>query len=276
MKYLIPLFLCLSMAFAESETKEFDGKQLYPSLRTFASKEALVESYLWNYFTNANNDINALTTALYMEDTETILVVSTPEAKGFVRTSKELLGLSNPKTVYMTEIDLGSNVYSVGSDYFPLVTVSSEYSTGGSMIEREITDSYRITFSPSVERKFNFFALTITATLGLNLGAELSERESIVCMANPGGKVQFQVSNRILHFPNAKIRNLQFSIKEKEFVEQEWEMVKSSVDDEEHVGALFYDRFKLGKNRCVTDPAQFQDIRKRKWLEWSKPYSEKE
>ena len=266
------LYLCLLTCVFALDPAEVDGKKLYPSLRTFANKLALMDSYLWTYFTRATYDVLVMTTALYIEDTKTILVLLEPKTRDLVSAGKQFLGVSTKKIVSMTEIDLGSELFSVGSDFFPLVTVSAQYSTGMATVEREVTQSYSVSFNPSLNRAFGLVVVSLKAVLGVTIGLEMAEREVITCLANPGGRVQLQVSNRMLHFPKARTRSIKFYIRDKTFVGSTWERVRSAVADEEHMGALFYENFKLGKHRCVTKVTRFHDAAARKWVEWAQPY----
>lgn len=249
-----------------------DGKALYPSLRNFASKKELVDSYLWNYFTHASTEIAALTTAIYLEDTKTILVLAQPRIRDLVLAGKERLGIAKKNVVRMTEIDLGDEILSVGLQYYPLVTASALHSSGIAVVEREVSQAYRVSFSPAVNRVFGLMVLSLKVVVGATFGSEITERETITCAANPGGQVQLQVSNRMLHFPGARTRELDFDLWEHEFVPQPWEQVLLSVADEEHIGALFYESFSMGKHRCVTNTSHFEDVGMRRWLEWTEPY----
>ncbi|OBA23217.1 hypothetical protein METBIDRAFT_102096 [Metschnikowia bicuspidata var. bicuspidata NRRL YB-4993] len=272
MKFTVLLCFCLTTISANIGPMEVNGRKLYPNLQSFASKEALVDSYLWTHLTHTSDDIIALTTAVFLEDSKTILVLAEPKARDLLSTGKELLGITKKSTINMIEIDLGSNIYSVGSDFFPLVTLSAENSSGQAAVEREVSQVYKIKFVPGVNRIFDLAALSVKAVLGVTLSSQRAEKETITCSANSGGKVQLQVSNRMLYFPQARTRKVKYVSKDKEFIEKEWEAVKSSVADEEHLGALFYEHFKLGKNRCVTNTSYFEDVASRNWLEWSEPY----
>lgn len=269
MKFLT-LFNLVALVCASHSPKAIDTSTVYPNLRKFEDRNKLADSAFWSRLILDGNKGTAENNAIYLEDTRTILVVN---EKNLYLPSRLSLFKKPTLDILLIEVDLGSEARSLGSNFFPLATASAEYSSSSVIIEREVSRSRTITFNPSI-----LLALTL-AKNGIGLSLDLAEnhyrfnKETITCTANPGDRVQLQVTNAMIQFPQARTRVVKYKRKNRSWSDEPWAAVESHVSDETHIGALFYENFRLGRHRCVTNVSHFEDSSRRKWIEWSAPWS---
>lgn len=230
-----------SLAWALSQT---EAESLLFDLPVFANRSDLLLSQAW---ASATAQISSPQSnhAFYIENDDTILTVVGGHQRRSLFSPK--WAKSSSKDIECIEFSLGKNQQSVGSTYFPLVTVSAEFSTSPVKIEREVTHGKSLSYSSSVAAGVSIIQASFKLSLDQGVGLTFSKKEMVACTANPGGRVQLQVSNRMLHFPEARARKILYLAKNAEFSEAEWESLETEVADEHYLGAIFHEKYRVGR-----------------------------
>ncbi|KAM3124225.1 hypothetical protein ACQ2H7_002461 [Candidozyma auris] len=207
----------------------FHDDGLVPQARTFKSLEDLKDSTFWRNFVMTRNPIIANTTALYIEDTNSVFIFDER-----VEPAKWKVWLGWKPDVRLTEVSLGAKSDDISIDHFPLVTVSAEHNSDSGSVERELTDGFGI--AVSVNSRMSSKLLTVGLKTGLSsvYGVDVTLTEAIICTASKGGKVQMQVSTKVSYFPLAKSRRVDYVERGKIFNFGSWESVSSRIDNEEY------------------------------------------
>uniref|UniRef100_A0A0L0NMZ7 Uncharacterized protein n=1 Tax=Candidozyma auris TaxID=498019 RepID=A0A0L0NMZ7_CANAR len=239
----------------------FHDDGLVPQARTFKSLEDLKDSTFWRNFVMTRNPIIANTTALYIEDTNSVFIFDER-----VEPAKWKVWLGWKPDVRLTEVSLGAKSDDISIDHFPLVTVSAEHNSDSGSVERELTDGFGIAVSVNLRMSSKLLTVGLKTGLSSVYGVDVTLTEAIICTASKGGKVQMQVSTKVSYFPLAKSRRVDYVERGKIFNFGSWESVSSRIDNEEYEGAMFYSPRVLSQQRCVTNESYFENIGNRRWL----------
>lgn len=252
------IYACLVSAF-QTTIQGPDGSSLIPNTRTFETKNDLLKSKFWRYFVKGRSFITAKATVVFIKRDRLLIYLS-----------RKTTGVSLPDgDISIVELLLGKKERIVGSRFYPLQTISAEYSTGSVLLETEAASGWVINLGSILQ-----FTIGLGGTAkvygtfepGYTLSATLTE--SIICKANPGGVSQLQVSNTMRYFPEAKVREVNYTALSGKFKNGKWEAVQSTVGNEQYKGALFYSSGDVGRHRCVSDISLFEDSADRKWIEF--------
>lgn len=276
------ILLCLRTAAAIALlTKLFDSngnltfdsriKLTNPLVRTFESKADLIVSPFWNHFLNRKCLLTTRSTIIFIEDEQTFILFNEEDQE-----KKSLLWI--PWTnraltrLYFTEVKFGERVYWTGSENYPFLTVSAEYSTNSLQIEREIVRGHSVRVNPSLLKLLGLLSSGWRIVLESTNSLYVAEKESIICRANPGGKVQLQITSKMLSFPAARSRPLVYDAMDKSFNAESWLSISCSVNEEEHDGILMFLLSEIILARCVTNETMFLGKDERKLLEYRSPF----
>lgn len=233
---------------------------LVPQSRSFQSLQEMKESTFWNNFVMGRNPIIANTTAVFINDTNSVYYF-----EDRIPRTKWNSWFKKRPPLLMIELLLGSEPKEVPIEYFPLVTVSAELSTSDASVEREVTDGFSISFSLDLRVDNDVVIAGIKTGLSSQYSIGFSLAQSMICRAPKGGKVQMQVSATLLYFPLAKTRRVTYVKATQDFETGEWETVTSEVKKETYEGAMFYSLGTISRQRCVTEQSHFKNKRVR-WL----------
>lgn len=237
-----------------------------PLVRSFKSREELLASSFWSHFINRRDLITARNSVIFIEDESNFLVFNEDDQE-----KGSLLWIPwikrNLARLHFTEVEFGRDVYLQKSENFPMLTASAELSSSFLQIEREISRGHSIRVNPS------FLTLLSILGTGWRIAMEstnslyIAEKESIICRARPGGRVQLQVSSNMLSFPKARSRKFKYDIQLGVFELDDWELITSSIHHQELPGILMalLARFMLA--RCVTNETMFEKPDKKHFFE---------
>lgn len=238
-----------------------------PLVNEFKTREQLLDSPFWGHLIHRKHHLKIRSTVIFIEDEDTFLIFDEKDQE-----KKTLFWIpwSNREVdqLYFTEVDFGPEVWWVGSDNFPLLTISAEYSSGYVEVEREIIHGYSVRVNPSLESLLGFLFTGGKIALESTNSLYIAEKEGLICRANPGGRVQLQVSSKMLSFPAARSRAVEYGIKSGDFTATTWNTVSSSINGESQDGILVYLPSSLVLARCVTKEEYFETENKRQLLEY--------
>lgn len=237
-----------------------------PLVRSFKSEKQLLQSSFWSHFINRRNFITTRNSVIYIEDELKFLVFNEEDQE-----KKTLLWIPwfkrNLAKLHFTEVEVGKDVFLQNSENYPMLTASAELSSSFLQIEREIVRGHSVRVNPSF--------LTLLAILGTGWRIVLestnslyiAEKESIICRARPGGRVQLQVSSSMLSFPKARSRNLKYDIGLGEFFCEDWEPISSYIRQQELPGLLMALLASFMLARCVTNETLFRNSDEKHFFE---------
>lgn len=251
-------------ALASTDGSSGESTTTEGTLYFFEDREELTESNLWARLVEDRDNRLAAQAVIHLNDTGTYLRFQPKKASlGWWRKRLD---------VHLVEFSPGKDVYTVGSDFYPVLTASAQLCSGPVTVERMVSRSLSSTFSVNLNRAIGEALQSFRTVFALNRVTTETKKQYVICTAPTGGRVQLQVSSRMLHYPSARTREVRWDASSGQFTDDEWEDLVSDVEGERYSGALFDDRESLGKFRCVTDTDKFEDVTLRKWVEYSIPH----
>lgn len=244
-----------------------------PMIRSFETREQLLDSAFWDHFIYRKNPLTVRNTVIFIKDEKRIIIFNEEDQE-----KKSLLWIPWV-TRYLarlkfTEIDLGHEVYWVGSNNYPILTASAEYSSNILLIEHEVVRGNSVRVNPSLLTLLAWLQIGLRIVIESTNSLYMAERESIICRASPGGRVQLQVSSTMLSFPAAKSRSLEFDIRSQEFTTEKWSYISSSVEKEVYDGLLMLLSSSFVLARCVTNETMFEMDKRRKIVEYRSVFND--
>lgn len=264
---LIRLVLSLSSIDFERRVG-FNSSSLFANslVRTFESREQLLKSLFWSHLTNKKYLISIRNAVIFIEDEKMFLLYDEGDQE---KNSLLWIPWINRNVLHLTitELDFGDDIYWLGSENFPLLTVSAEFSTSSVQVEREIVHGHSIRFNPSLLRLLGLLVAGWRVVLESTNSLYIAEKESLICRASPGGRVQLQISSKMLSFPAAKSRVVTYNTRTKQFENEVWKSVSSTICDEEHEGFLMFLPSSISSGRCITNETMFESQHLRRLLE---------
>lgn len=229
-------------------------------VKSFNTLVELTSSPFWKYFLKWPNEYPENSATVYVKESESFYhIASTPQKKAWYQWKEKY-------QVEVTQLSLGKNVKKMSTGFFPLVSVSAEFSQSPAKVERDISNIFSISLSIETRMAYNVLVSGLTTGIGSQYSLDLSLSQGFTCRVNAGGRVQMQVSSQVHHYRNAKKRNLIYKHDNKEFIEGPWKEVSSKIDGQTHLGAMFYKKASLENFRCVTDEKFFFDASKKLWI----------
>lgn len=267
---LVYLRVAFSLAFDDLQNRTgFGSSSLIqnPLVKTFDSRKELLNSQFWSHLTDKRHLLSIRSTAIFLKDERIFLLYDEGDQE-----KKSLFWIPwlNRRMLHLTltELDFGDEVHWVGSDNFPILTVSAEYSTSLVQVEREIVHGHSIRFNPSLLRLLGVLVAGWRIVLESTNSLYIAEKESLICRASPGGRAQLQISNKMLSFPAAKSRVVSYNTKTKVFKKEKWQPVSSTIRDEVHEGILLFLPSSVSLGRCITNETMFENHHRRKLIEY--------
>lgn len=228
-----------------------------PLVRSFKSREQLQASSFWTHFVNRHNFITDRNSILFIEDESTFLIFNEENQE---KKSLQWVPWVNRRLAKLrfTEVEFGKDVYLKTSDNYPVLTASAEFSSSFLQIERELVRGHSIRVNPSLLALMSILGTGWRIALESTNSLYIAEKQSIICRARPGGRVQLQVSSSMLSFPRARSRELEYDVRLGAFVSDDWEPIKSTVHLQDVPGALMALLASFMLARCVTNETMFK------------------
>lgn len=269
--------LQFSIFFVAAQSEDLLSKNLTdssnPMIRYFDNREQLEASPFWEQFIDKRYILTIRSVMICLKDEKVFLIFNEEDQKKKYQQWVPWIGRST-NHLFFTEVCFGDDVYWVGSDNYPILTVSAEYSSLPVQIERELVHGNSIRLNPSLLVLLGILYTGWRVVMESTNSLYVAEKESIICRASPGVRVQLQVSNKMLSFPSARTRTLEYNTKTQEFIPSDWSLISSEVSDQKVKGMLLSTLTMFERARCVTNEAMFESQSQRQLIEYQTVFNQ--